>query len=69
VTLLTGSGGATRALSLKEALAISDRLKAVGSDIRRDQTKLTGYYNELNAERYQLALLDAQKKAGATPHP
>ncbi len=69
VTLLTGSGRVTRGLTLKEALAIADRLKGVGSDIRRDQTKLTGYYHELNAECYQLALLDAQKTAAAKPRP
>jgi hypothetical protein len=66
IEVFTKSTKPNRALSLKESLALTERLKTLATEIRRDQTKLTGYYNDLNVERYQLTLLDAQKAALTT---
>ena len=68
VTLLTTTARPQRALSLREAQAIAARLREVAVEIRRDQTRLTGFYNDLNAERYQLALLEGQRR-GTAPRP
>jgi hypothetical protein len=69
IQVFTKSTKPTRALSLKESLELTERLKQLAADLRRDQTKLTGYYNDLNAERYQVTLLQAQKAALSAPAP
>jgi chromosome segregation ATPase len=69
VDMLMNGGKTGREIGLKDALALTERLKEVASDIRRDQTKLTGYYNDLNTMRYQVTVLEAQKKGLPTPAP
>lgn len=67
--LLIPAPSAQTALGGLEAKAITERLRKGADEVRRDQGKLTGYYNNLNAARARQApLIKALNQAkGAKP--
>ncbi len=52
-----------------EAKSITARLQKAGAEVRRDQGKLTGYYNNLNAARARQAPLVKALSQATTPKP
>ena len=52
-----------------EAKSITARLQKAGTEVRRDQGKLTGYYTNLNAARARQAPLVKALNQATTPKP
>ena len=52
-----------------EAKSITARLQKAGTEVRREQGKLTGYYNNLNAARARQAPLVKALSQATSPKP
>jgi hypothetical protein len=52
-----------------EAKSITERLQKAGAEVRREQGKLTGYYNNLNAARARQAPLLRALGQATAPQP
>ena len=71
VTMLTNQseGRTQRALSAADARAVADQLTRTAAELRRDQTRLTTLFTELNGQRQQLAVTEVRRRAAPTPRP
>lgn len=69
-TLTNQSEGRTQlALSAGDARAVADQLTRTAADLRRDQTRLTTLFTELNSQRTQLAVAEVRRRAAPAPRP